>query len=446
VTDMILTLARHPQARRLLSALPLPLPLPEPLRRATGPLSRTPLTGRRVLLSSDTPLESALAAAVHASGGERVKSAESQVHALVFDATSLRTPAELLQLHSFFHPRLRMLARHGRVLVIARPKDEPVAVAEVATRFALEGFVRSLAKELGRRAATAQLLEVAQGAEAQLPHALRFLLSARSAFVSGQRLGLTAHEQSQASNSDSGSGFAGRRALVTGAARGIGLVIAERLAQEGAQLTLLDRPAEQDTLAAQAQRLGADIILCDLAQGDAADVVLEASGEGFDVLIHNAGVTRDRTLGRMPEEAFRMAIDVNLEAPRKITERLLAAHKLGADARVVLLSSVAGIAGNVGQTNYAASKAGLLGLVRAWGRELEGRGVTVNALAPGFIETQMTAAMPWAIRQGARRLSALGQGGLPQDVAEAALFFASSHAGGLQSQVLRVCGGALVGA
>ena len=162
------------------------------------------------------------------------------------------------------------------------------------------------------------------------------------------------------------------------------------------------------------------------------------------VIVHNAGVTRDRTLGKMREQSWDLTLDVNLGAILRLNEALLPA--LGAGGRVILLASIAGLAGNVGQTNYAASKAAVAGLARHLGPALAPRGIAVNAIAPGFIETRMTAAIPAATREVARRLSNLSQGGLPEDVAAAITFLCSPGAAGLSGRVLRVCGGNLIGA
>ena len=174
-------------------------------------------------------------------------------------------------------------------------------------------------------------------------------------------------------------------------------------------------------------------------------LALEALG-GVDVVVHNAGVTRDKTLAKMSESQWDLAVDVNLGAVARITEALVQRKVLREGGRIVCLSSVAGIAGNVGQTNYAASKAGVVGFVRRLAPELADRGVTVNAIAPGFIETRLTDAMPTMIREVARRLSALGQGGRPEDVGQAIAFLSTPGAVGVTGHLLRVCGGALVGA
>ena len=162
--------------------------------------------------------------------------------------------------------------------------------------------------------------------------------------------------------------------------------------------------------------------------------------------MHNAGITRDKLLANMTAEKWDPVLGVNVLAPLRITERLLASDGLGPAPRVIGVASTSGIAGNRGQTNYAASKAGVMGMVVAWAPELAGRGGTINAVAPGFIETDMTSRMPALTRQVARRLSSLQQGGQPEDVAEAIAFLASPQAGGINGEVLRVCGQNLVGA
>jgi 3-oxoacyl-[acyl-carrier protein] reductase len=162
--------------------------------------------------------------------------------------------------------------------------------------------------------------------------------------------------------------------------------------------------------------------------------------------VHNAGITRDKTLVNMTPEYWDSVLAVNLLAPQKLTQALFDSGTLRDDGRVVLLSSTSGIAGNRGQSNYAASKAGLIGLAEAFAVRLATRGATINAVAPGFIETGMTAQMPFALREAGRRMSSLGQGGKPQDVAEAVAWLAQPGSGAVNGQVLRVCGQSILGA
>jgi 3-oxoacyl-[acyl-carrier protein] reductase len=168
---------------------------------------------------------------------------------------------------------------------------------------------------------------------------------------------------------------------------------------------------------------------------------------GADIVVHNAGITRDKTLGRMDEERWDSVIEVNLAAPERITTALLGEEgALKEAARFVCVSSISGIAGNAGQTNYATSKAGVIGLVEALAPVAAERGATVNAVAPGFIETEMTARMPLATREVGRRMNSLSQGGLPEDVAETVAWLASPGSGGVNGNVVRVCGQSLLGA
>ena len=171
-----------------------------------------------------------------------------------------------------------------------------------------------------------------------------------------------------------------------------------------------------------------------------------AAGGCLDILVHNAGITRDKTLAKMDEQRWDLTIDVNLSSVIAVTETLLKDGTVPDGGRVVLVSSIAGIAGNAGQTNYAASKSGIVGLTRHLGCVLADRDIAVNAVAPGFIETRLTHAIPFTIREVGRRFSNLNQGGLPVDVAEAITFFSTPGAGGLHGNVLRVCGGNLLGA
>jgi 3-oxoacyl-[acyl-carrier protein] reductase len=157
-------------------------------------------------------------------------------------------------------------------------------------------------------------------------------------------------------------------------------------------------------------------------------------------------VTRDRTIAKMPPERWSELMEINLTAPERINDSLLQRGLLRSGARIVCVSSIAGIAGNAGQTNYAASKAGLIGMVQALALELAEQGVAINAVAPGFIETAMTAGMPFAVREAGRRLNSLRQGGLPQDVAETVAWLAGPGAAGVNGSVIRVCGQSLLGA
>jgi 3-oxoacyl-[acyl-carrier protein] reductase len=321
----------------------------------------------------------------------------------------------------------------------------PVAVAQRA----LGGFVRSFAKEVGR-GSTGQLVYVAPGADDRLGSTLEFLLSAKSAYVSGQavRVGLDLDAPTELDR-DPLRPLAGKSALVTGAARGIGAEIARVLARDGAAVVGVDVPQAASDLQALMDDLGGSRISLDITAPDApmrlAAAVQDSHG-GVDVVVHNAGITRDKKLVNMSRERWTSVIDVNVHAPEQITREFVAQGVIRPNGRIIGVSSIAGIAGNAGQTNYAASKAGVIGLVEAVAPQLAGRQITVNAVAPGFIETQMTASLPIVVREFGRRMNSMAQGGLPVDVAEAVAWLADPGSYGVTGQVVRVCGQSLLGA
>jgi 3-oxoacyl-[acyl-carrier protein] reductase len=373
--------------------------------------------------------------------------ADQRFKALVFDATQIESSEELERAWAFFAPAVRRVLPSGRVIILGTPPEDcatpPLAIAQRA----LEGLERAIGKEL-KRGATSQLVYVKPKAEGQLESTLRFLLSPRSAFVSGQvvRIGSAA---AGAGKVDWDAPLAGKVALVTGAARGIGAAIAEVLARDGAHVVGLDVPPMAAELSAVTGRLGGSSLTADITDDDAPSVIVDHlmdRHEGVDVVVHNAGITRDKTLGRMTREQWSKVIAINLTAPQRITEELLARDAIHRNGRIVGVSSISGIAGNAGQTNYSTSKAGVIGFVQAYAPALGKRGVTINAVAPGFIETQMTAAMPIAIREASRRMNSVSQGGLPVDVAETVAWFASPGSAGVTANIVRVCGQSLIGA
>ncbi len=474
--DFLVELGRRPTARRMVKQLGLPLPLPVKLVGDTGPGRARPLDGKAVVVAGGPggSLGSALAHTLAGAGAQawvladgegalapyraageayarppralapEAVPAELRPHAILVDLTGLEGPEGLRFAYDALHPRVRGVASCGRVIVLARPSETAPDAAAAAARHALDGFVRSLAKELGAKGITAQLVAVDEGADDRVEEVLRFLLSPRSAFVSGQRVRVRALVERPVPAHV--RPLEGKVVMVTGAARGIGAATARALSREGARVVVLDRPEDDGPASRIADEVGGELVLCDLSDPSAPDAVASAvSGRlgGLDAIIHNAGVTRDRTLAKMDEARWQSALGVNLEAVVAVTSRVAPLIREG--GRVLCVASIAGIAGNVGQTNYAASKAGILGYVPALAAELAPRGIAVSAVAPGFIETRLTAAIPAATREAGRRLAALGQGGLPEDIAEVLVFLASPGGAALSGEVLRVCGGAFLG-
>lgn len=420
----------------------LGLPQPAPLRRWT--LETPSLDGPLLHLTAGDSAHTGTLGPVLAATGLKVTHQAARPAAVVLDATGITTAAGLTDVHAALHPVVRSLAAGGRIVVLGTtpsPDDHHQAAAQQA----LEGFVRSLGKEIGK-GATAQLLRLAPGARAASAEStLRFLLSPRSAYVSGQVVELTAGEPGVVADWD--APLSGRTALVTGAARGIGASVASVLARDGAQVICLDVPQAEEELARTAARLGATALPLDITGPDAADRIAAAAPDGLDILVHNAGITRDRRLANMPADRWSSVIDVNLDSVLRTTDALIGSGTLRRGGRIIATASIAGIAGNNGQTNYAASKAGIIGLVRSLApRAAADHGITVNAVAPGFIETKMTAAVPLFIREAGRRMNSLSQGGLPVDVAETTAWFAQPASGAVNGQVVRVCGQSLLGA
>ncbi|WP_405617649.1 3-oxoacyl-ACP reductase [Streptomyces sp. NBC_00076] len=361
--------------------------------------------------------------------------------AVLLDATGVRDVEGLADVHTALHPVVRSVAASGRVVVLGAPLDA-VDHHQAAAQQALEGFVRSLGKEIGR-GRTVNLVRSAYALAAE--STLRFLLSPKSAYVSGQVIEVGGRQVTAPDDWD--LPLAGRTALVTGGARGIGEAVAETLARDGARVVVLDVPQAATDARRVAERLGGTALALDITAADAGERIAAALPDGLDVLIHNAGITRDRRLVNMPFERWSPVLEVNLASVLRTTDALLAAGTLRRGGRIVATASIAGLAGNAGQTNYGASKAGVAGLVRALApRALAEHGVTVNAVAPGFIETRMTAAVPLFIREAGRRMNSLAQGGLPVDVAETTAWFAHPASGAVNGQVVRVCGQSLLGA
>ncbi|MEQ1439535.1 3-oxoacyl-ACP reductase [Fontimonas sp. SYSU GA230001] len=464
MNDRYLEFTHSPFGKSLASMLGLPTP--PRLRRADAPWADRPLEATPVVLGGDSgaalaaPLLKALsgmgailrivpehaglapikAAAAQMSvalaGNPAPDSGEPRSQALVFDASGVASPAQLREVYDFFQPLVRNVPGNGRILVLSRAPQSCIDVGRKTAATALRGFVRSLAKEVGKNGTTCNLIEVETGGEGWLDAPLRFFLSVHSAYVSGQLLTVGAHAKATAVALP--GSLQGKTALVTGAARGIGAAIAEVLAREGARVIGMDHPSQEGALGETMAKIGGRGLALDVTAPDAAERIA-AETEGLDIVVHNAGVTRDKMLRNMTPQQWDMVLNINLAAILRINEGLLK-KGLNGGARVVCISSIGGIGGNAGQTNYGATKAGVIGYVDAMAETLAQRGGAINAVAPGFIETQMTAAMPVGPREVGRRINSLSQGGLPQDIAEAVAFLASPAAAGVNGRTLRVCG------
>jgi 3-oxoacyl-[acyl-carrier protein] reductase len=376
-------------------------------------------------------------------------SPEQKYKGLVFDATGITSSEQLVQLQQFFTPKLRSLETCSRIVVLGTPPEKAKTAGERVAQRALEGFTRSLGKEVGR-GSTVQLVYVAPKADKAIGSTLAFLLSPKSAYVSGQviRIGTTGSTTAAEQVTDWSKPLAGKVALVTGASRGIGEQIARVLHRDGALVIGVDVPQAAEELNSVVKDIGGEALTLDITAKDAPARIahhVKAKHGGVDIVVHNAGITRDKKLANMKDDVFGSAIAVNLTAPERITATLLEEEAIKPNGRIVGVASIAGIAGNIGQTNYAASKAGVIGFVDAVAPTLK-NGVTINAVAPGFIETKMTAAVPFMTREVGRRLNAMSQGGLPIDVAETIAWYANPASTAVNGNVVRVCGQMMLGA
>ncbi|WP_049236475.1 3-oxoacyl-ACP reductase [Moraxella canis] len=455
MSDRYGELVQSPLGKKVAKNLGLPMPMKLDRYESGQPVVRGEVA-LGVASGEDTAVQSALAeilggyeAKVNTDAtftnlkttslSDRLKDDNARFKVAIFDATNIKSTDELKQVYDFFHPIARRIKASGRVLVIARPDcctgdDIGFSLAQRAVL----GFVKSIAKEF-KRGITAQVIYVQKGAESELAHTLEFFMSAKSAYVSGQPIYLTK------AVARTGESLQGKKILVTGASRGIGQAIAEVLARDGAKVYCLDVPASLANLQKVAGQIGGHALPLDITAEDAGEQIVRACG-ALDGVVHNAGVTRDKTLAKMTEDKWNLVMNINLGAIHRVNDYLINHNGLSDAARIVCVSSISGIAGNLGQSNYAMSKAGVIGLVEATAKVFEDSARTINAVAPGFIETKMTGQIPFAIREAGRRMNSMSQGGEPVDVAETIAWLLSPKAGGLNGNVVRVCGQSVLGA
>jgi 3-oxoacyl-[acyl-carrier protein] reductase len=441
--DPLLRLANNHWTAPLVRALGLPRP--RHLSRFTGAYREAELDGRSVVvagLDGSYAVEACQRIVLEQGGA---LTADGPLHAAVVDATGCTSVLSLEALRDIVQRVARQLVTGGRILLLAKGgKQEPEAAA--CSR-AVEGLMRSLAREIGRRGSTANAVYLTEAQMAGLGPVLGFFCcSDRSAYVTGQVLRLCDPQDDFCSVPL--RFFAQQTAVVTGAAGAIGAATARRLAAEGALVVCVDIPSSQSALMNVAAQIGGVVLTLDITTPDAPERLrhtVSALG-GVDIMVHNAGIARDRTLAKMSAVEWNCVISVNLQAVLSIDSALDMPGGYRKGAREICMASISGIAGNAGQTNYSASKAALIAYVEARARKFARRSFTVNAVAPGFIETTMTAKIPFMTREAGRRLNSMLQGGHPEDVAEAVAFLARPDSRLISGETLRVCGQSFLGA
>jgi len=361
---------------------------------------------------------------------------------LIVDGRNVSNAAALKTVFHQLQEGVKSSKLNGKVLIYSVQPELLEDVHHSTYQRSLEGISRSLAKELGGRGTTVNLIKLPPNADlSNYTTVQEFFTSGRSAFITGQAI--SANEAAR-----SGRELSEKICVVTGGAGGIGSATVKRLASEGATVIIADMPQMEDRaktlLSDKVSFLGAD--LTDEATRKILLETIKGQHGRIDVLINNAGITRDKTLKNMPEQYWNNLIAINLTAVINLTEEALTMGLIPAGGRIISTSSISGIAGNFGQTNYTATKAALIGYSASKSKELKAKGITINAIAPGYIETDMVKTMPMMTRIFAERLTSLAQAGKPEDIAEAMAFLAHPGAESINGQVLRVCGGSFLGA
>ena len=445
MSDKYLEVANSSLGKRIFSAVGLPDPVSLTREDSTEPHK---LNGQVLLgLSDGAAFAKSIASFIDAAGVEVCSDSLEKNGHLVFDASGIVNAQQSEQLYQFFNRHIRTIAYSGRVIVIGHKPSSLSDVEHAAVQRGLLGFVKSVAKEIGRKGATANLVLVDKDGDLALEGPVRFLLSAGSAFMNAQVLTVAAPVAPI--NADWTKPLTGKTVVVTGAARGIGLAISQTLARDGAKVIGIDVPQSEDDLITAMTAIDGLSLALDITDINAAKQLHDfcaSHGPKLHAIVHNAGITRDKMLSKMSAHQWDLLVQVNLGAVQKINRMFLNTDMLDDGGKIIGVASISGIAGNIGQTNYAFSKAGVIGVVESLANSCAARGITINGVAPGFIETQMTAAIPFVTRQMGRRLSSLGQGGLPVDVAEVIGFFVSPQAAGVNGNMVRVCGQSLLGA
>ncbi len=432
---------QNPMVKQLAKALNLPLPIPALLNRNNNAYADTEWQSKKsalVITSNEDQITPKILSDLKHFINEGTLY-QDKIDTVVLSALGIENIDMSVEFFTKAQLAVQKLNKNGRVVVLSKTGDD---IEQQTIQKALEGFSRALSKELGKNGTTVNHLTITDAPTRNVARAILFFLSDKSSFITGQVVQLNNNFSSEL-NSVSKS-LNGKVAIVTGAARGIGASAATFIAREGAKVIIVDVPQAKEDAETLAKEIGGDVLLMDITKEDAVKTIQDYVLKNYtqlDILVNNAGITRDKTLTKMNIAQWTSIMQVNLKAAMNLTNAFIQ-NGFSKNPKIVGLASISGIAGNVGQTNYSASKAGMI----AYMNELSKKGFMANAVAPGFIETKMTENLPIFVKEGGRRLSTLKQGGQPQDVAELITFLSTPLSDGISGQVIRVCGGSMIGA
>ncbi|MEZ5025185.1 MAG: 3-oxoacyl-ACP reductase [Chitinophagales bacterium] len=432
--------------RQLLKVLNIPIPVPPILKRNNNPYSDDELQQKKIAVAGkSSDFLHQIQQEIRILAGDATIY-DAVIDGLVVSCVGMQTIEDLEDLFTNIKNTVRKIAANGRVVIVS--KVDNMNPTTFAVQKSIDGFARALSKEIGgKNGITVNLLKITN--EDVQPYevvkAATFFLSDKSSFITGQVVEV---------NRDKGQEISSpvrllheQVAIVTGGARGIGAAAAKVLHREGARVIIVDVPQAKVDADSLANEIEGEAFLIDITKEDSATQlqqhILKNYGK-LDILVNNAGITRDKTIAKMSIDQWRSVLNVNLKALIELTNTFLQ-DGFSEKAKVVSLSSISGIAGNVGQTNYSLTKAGVIGFTNSIAQN-NNKKIYANAVAPGFIETKMTENLPFFVKEGGRRLSTLKQGGLPEDVAELIGFLASPLSDGINGQYIRVCGGSMLGA
>lgn len=433
---------QNPLVKQIAKSLNLPLPIPALLARNNNAYNNTEWQNKKTafITTSDEDKQAKEILNHIKPYINETSLYQDNVDAVIISGLAITDVEMSVEFFTKAQLAVQKLNKNARIVILSKKGND---TESITVQKSFEGFSRALSKELGKNGTTVNHLVLQDTTAENVAKSILFFISDKCSFITGQVVALTNTISNPINSSE--QLLNNKVAIVTGAARGIGAATATFIAREGAKAIIVDVPQAEEDAKKLAEKINADVLLMDITKDDAVANIQNhviTKYKQLDILINNAGITRDKTLAKMSIAQWNSIMQVNLKAAINLTEAFIQ-KGFSKNPKIVGLASISGIAGNVGQTNYSASKAGMIAYMNTLFIE---KGLMANAVAPGFIETKMTESLPLFVKEGGRRLSTLKQGGLPEDVAELITFLSSPLSDGIAGQVIRVCGGSMIGA